>query len=134
MVQKVISIMSLQRFQAAGVSLPGELDIQFVNALDEDEIIEACRGADFLLLPAAFPVINARILENLSSVRMIQSAGAGYDKVDVESAAGLHIPVANSPGENALTVAEFTLALLVVLQRSVTLVDREIKEKYPETR
>ena len=33
MVSKVISIISLQRFQGAGVSLPGELDIQFVNAL-----------------------------------------------------------------------------------------------------
>ena len=124
---KVISIMPRERFQETGISLPPELNFQFVDGRGEDEIIEACRGADFLLLPAVFPVVNARILEKIPSIRMIQSAGTGYDKIDVESAALFHIPVANSPGENARTVAEFTVALLIALQRQITLSDREIK-------
>jgi phosphoglycerate dehydrogenase-like enzyme len=126
-IPKVISIMPLERFQESGISLPPDLDFQFVKARGEDEIIEACRGADFLLLPAVFPVINARILEKIPSIRMIQSAGTGYDKIDVEKAALFHIPVANSPGDNALTVAEFTVALFISLQRRIMLSDREIK-------
>jgi phosphoglycerate dehydrogenase-like enzyme len=37
------------------------------------------------------------------------------------------IPVANIPGRNVTTVAEFTLALLIALQRHLMVSDREIK-------
>lgn len=127
MIPIVLSFMPLSRFQAAEVTLPPDLKFIFENALAEDEIIEACRGADFLFLPAAYPLITRRVLQNIPSVRMIQSAGVGYDKVDVQSAAQLGIPVANSPGENSVTVAEFTVALLIALQRQIFLADREIK-------
>lgn len=124
---KVVSILPFKRFQDAGVTLPAGLSFSFVNAVAEDEIIAACRGADILFVPAVYPAVTARVLENIPSVRMIQSAGAGYDKVDARSAARLQIPVANSPGENAATVAEFALALLIGLQRRILLCDREIK-------
>jgi phosphoglycerate dehydrogenase-like enzyme len=119
--------MPLKRFQDAGVDLPPELDVRFESAVTEDEIIEACRTAEFLFLPAAFPPMTGRILENLSAVRLIQSAGAGYDMVDIEGAGRLSIPVANTPGHNALAVAEFTIALLISLQRRIVISDREIK-------
>lgn len=127
MIPNVVSFFPLKRFTDAGVELPGGLNICFREASNESDIIEVCRGADFLLLPASYPVITRKILENIPSVRLIQSVGAGYDKVDVESAAELGIPVANSPGENALTVAEFTISLLVILQRRITFADREVK-------
>jgi len=127
LIPMVISILPLKRFQNAGVELPEGLDLRFEEALTENEIIEVCRGADFLFVPAAYPEITRRVLENIPSVRMIQSSGAGYDKIDVESAAEFGIPVANSPGENAMTVAEFTIALLVALQRRILLADREVK-------
>lgn len=127
MIPKVISILPLKRFQNAGVELPEGLDLRFEEALTENEIIDVCRGADFLFVPAAYPEITRRVLENIPSVRMIQSSGVGYDKIDVESAAAFGIPVANSPGENATTVAEYTIALLVALQRRIVLADREVK-------
>jgi phosphoglycerate dehydrogenase-like enzyme len=124
---KVVSYMPLKRFQDASVALPPQLDFCFETGSSEGKIIHACQGADFLFLPAAYPPITRRILETLSSIRLVQSAGAGYDMVDVESAAGLGIPVANAPGHNAMAVAEFTMALLVSLQRRIVLSDREIK-------
>jgi phosphoglycerate dehydrogenase-like enzyme len=78
-------------------------------------------------LPAAFPQITGTILENIPSVRMIQSAGTGYDKVDVESATRLGIPVANSPGQNITTVAEMAVGMIIALQRRIVFSDREIK-------
>jgi phosphoglycerate dehydrogenase-like enzyme len=58
---------------------------------------------------------------------MIQSAGTGYDKVDTAGAARCNIPVANSPGANITTVAEFTIAMMIALQRRMVISDREIK-------
>jgi phosphoglycerate dehydrogenase-like enzyme len=127
MISKVTSFLPLKRLQEADIELPEGLDFRLVEASTEDQVVDLCRGADFLFLAVGYPQITRRVLENIPSVRMIQISGAGYDKVDVESAAGLGIPVANSGGENAMAVAEFTIALLVILQRHIVLADREMK-------
>ena len=124
---KVLSILPRERFEKAEVTLPEELDFTFKHVIEEDDIIDACRGINFLFLPAAFPRITAAVLSNIPSVRMIQSAGTGYDKVDTESAARCNLPVANSPGANITTVAEFTVAMIIALQRRMLIADREIK-------
>ena len=124
---KVLSILPRERFENAEVSFAAELDFSFKHVTAEDDIIEACRGIDFLFVPAAFPPITAAVLGNIPSVRMIQSAGSGYDKVDTASAARCNIPVANSPGANITTVAEFTIAMIITLQRRMVTADREIK-------
>jgi len=123
----VFSILPLKRFEEAGVVLPEALEFHFDEVLTEKAIISACQGADFFLVPAAYPDITSRIIESIPSVRMIQTAGTGYNRVDIRSAARLGIPVANSPGRNVTTVAEFTLALLIALQRRLVVSDREIK-------
>jgi phosphoglycerate dehydrogenase-like enzyme len=123
----VLSILPQIRFTKAGVALPAEMKMHFKDVRREEDIIEACRGMDFLFLPAAYPPITAEVLSCIPSVRMIQSAGAGYDQVDVESAAALGIPVANSPGHNTGTVAELTVAMLIALQRRLLQADRAIK-------
>jgi phosphoglycerate dehydrogenase-like enzyme len=122
-----LSILPQIRFTNAGVAFPAELKMHFADVRREEDVIEACRGMDFLFLPAVYPPITAKVLSRISSVRMIQTAGAGYDQVDVASAADLGIPVANSPGHNTGTVAELTLAMLIALQRRMFPADREIK-------
>ena len=124
---KVFSILPLKRFEEAGVVLPEALDFRFDEVLTEKVIVSACQGADVLLTPAAYPEVTSRIIESIPSVRMIQTAGTGYNRIDIQTAARLGIPVANSPGRNVATVAEFTLALLIALQRHLMVSDREIK-------
>ena len=124
---KVLSILPRKRFEEAGVVLPEELDVRFDEVLTEKEIVSACQGVDFLLVPAAYPDIPSRIIENIPTVRMIQTTGTGYNRIDIRTAARLGIPVANSPGRNVTTVAEFTLALIIALQRHLVVSDREIK-------
>ena len=127
MKRKVLSIVPHRRFKEAEITFPSELEFSFQDVAEEEEIIDACRGIEYLFVPPSFPPITAAVLENLPSVRMIQSAGAGYNNVDAERAAHLNIPVANSPGANTTTVAEYTVALLIALQRRMLPADREIK-------
>jgi phosphoglycerate dehydrogenase-like enzyme len=132
---KVFSILPLKRFEEAGVLLPEALGFRFDEVLTEKEIVSACQDVDFFLVPAAYPDITSRIIENIPSVRMIQTTGTGYNRINIQSAARLGIPVANSPGRNVTTVAEFTLALLIALQRHLVISDREIKAgQYPRAR
>ena len=123
----VVSFMPRHRLETANVTIPEELDVHFSEDLTPEGIITACRGRDFLFVPATYPPITRPILENIPSIRLIQSAGIGFDRIDTEAAAQIGIPVANVPGENITTVAEFTIGALIALQRRMVLADRQIK-------
>ncbi|SMC92614.1 2-hydroxyacid dehydrogenase [Sporomusa malonica] len=131
----VISAMPKWRFDASQVALPEDWDIRFINPSTDEELILACKEADYLLVPASTPEINANVLRNMTHIKLIQSVGAGFDRIDTQTAATLKIPVANVPGKNAKSVAEFTIGLMIALQRQILVADREIKAgRYQEIR
>ena len=74
--------------------------------------------ADALVVRSATKV-TAQLMENAKRLRVIGRAGVGVDNVDVEAATHRGIVVMNTPGGNAVSVAEHTLALLLALARSV---------------
>lgn len=74
--------------------------------------------ADALVVRSATKV-TAQLIENAKRLRVIGRAGVGVDNVDVEAATHRGIVVMNTPGGNAVSVAEHTLALLLALARSV---------------
>ena len=59
---KVLSVLPRRLFEASDVSLPIEMAFTFQHPLEEEGIITACKGMDFLLIAAGFPIINRRIL------------------------------------------------------------------------
>ena len=131
----VLSFVPKKQFDVPGVVIPKNLKFRFETVLSEDAIIEACRNAEFLFVAANYPTVSAKILKNIPSIRMVQSHGTGYDKIDIDAAARLLIPVANAAGQNSMTVAEFTLALIIALQRRMIVSVREIKAgNYSEVR
>lgn len=123
----IVSVMPKWRFDASNVELPPNWDFHFVAPATDADLITACQGADCLLVPASFPRINASILEKISHIKLIQSVGAGFDLIDIHCAANLGIPVANVPGANANAVAEYTVGLMIALQRQILVADRETK-------
>lgn len=124
---RVICFLPPELFEKSKVKILSGWDFIFVREHGEQEIIEACKGADFLLVTAANPPITARVIENIHTIRMLQVFGAGFDKVDFEAAREHNLPVANTPGQNATTVAEFTIGALVALQRKILIGNREVK-------
>jgi D-3-phosphoglycerate dehydrogenase len=74
--------------------------------------------ADALVVRSATKV-TAQLIEQAKRLRVIGRAGVGVDNVDVEAATRRGIVVMNTPGGNAVSVAEHTLALLLSMARSV---------------
>jgi len=74
--------------------------------------------ADALVIRSATKA-TAALLEKAPKLRVIGRAGVGVDNVDVEAATRRGILVMNTPGGNAVSVAEHTFALLLALARSV---------------
>jgi phosphoglycerate dehydrogenase-like enzyme len=123
----IASAMPKWRFDASNVELPLKWDFRFVTPSTDDELIACCQGADCLLVPASSPKISASILERISHIKLIQTVGAGFDLIDIQAAANFGIPVANVPGANANTVAEYAVGLIITLQRQILVADRETK-------
>jgi D-3-phosphoglycerate dehydrogenase / 2-oxoglutarate reductase len=69
--------------------------------------------ADALVVRSATRV-TAQLLEKAARLRAIGRAGVGVDNVDVDAATRRGILVMNTPGGNAVSVAEHTLALMLV--------------------
>ncbi len=74
--------------------------------------------ADALIVRSAVQV-DAALLENAPKLRVIGRAGVGVDNIDAEAATRNGIVVMNTPGANAVAVAELTLGLMVALARMV---------------
>src|ERR1700739_3825160 len=78
--------------------------------------------ADALIVRSAVQV-NASLLEHAPKLRVIGRAGVGVDNVDLDSATRKGIAVMNTPGANAVAVAELTIGLMLGLARFIPRAD-----------
>jgi D-3-phosphoglycerate dehydrogenase len=74
--------------------------------------------ADALIVRSAVQV-NQAVLDNAPKLRVIGRAGVGVDNVDLEAATAAGVLVMNTPGGNAISVAEHTLALMLAMARRI---------------
>src|ERR1035438_7246987 len=73
---------------------------------------------DALLVRSAVKV-NKDVLSRAPKLRIIGRAGVGVDNVDLPAATQAGVLVMNTPGGNAVSVAEHTLALMLSMARSI---------------
>ncbi|HEV2022724.1 MAG TPA: phosphoglycerate dehydrogenase [Terriglobales bacterium] len=79
-------------------------------------------NADALIVRSAVQVTSAT-LEHARKLRVIGRAGVGVDNIDLEAATKKGIAVMNTPGANAVAVAEHTFALMLALARHLCRAD-----------
>jgi D-3-phosphoglycerate dehydrogenase len=72
--------------------------------------------ADALMVRSAVQV-DAGLLANASKLRVIGRAGVGVDNIELEPATRKGIAVMNTPGANAVAVAEQTIGLMLCMAR-----------------
>ena len=78
----------------------------------------ALQDADALVVRSAVQVDDA-LMEHAPKLRVIGRAGVGVDNIDAEAATRRGIVVMNTPGANAVAVAELTIGLMIALARKV---------------
>jgi D-3-phosphoglycerate dehydrogenase len=82
----------------------------------------ALADADALIVRSAVDV-NAQVMRAARKLRVIGRAGVGVDNIDLEAATKAGIAVMNTPGANAVAVAEHTIALMLALARHLCRAD-----------
>ena len=88
----------------------------------EGKLEEHLETADALIVRSAVQA-DAKLLEHAKKLRVIGRAGVGVDNIDLEAATHKGIAVMNTPGANAVAVAEQTLGMMLAMARHLCRAD-----------
>jgi D-3-phosphoglycerate dehydrogenase len=81
-------------------------------------LADELKDADGLVVRSAVQADEA-LMEHAPKLRVIGRAGVGVDNIDADAATRRGIVVMNTPGANAIAVAELTIALALALGRQL---------------
>src|SRR6202162_6725758 len=101
------SAMELLKEPRWTIITPDQLDANLAAHLE---------SADALIVRSAVQV-DAALLEHADKLRVIGRAGVGVDNIELEAATRKGIAVMNTPGANAVAVAEQTLGCMLAMPR-----------------
>ena len=88
----------------------------------DGKLAEHLETADALIVRSAVQA-DAKLLEHAKKLRVIGRAGVGVDNIDLEAATHKGIAVMNTPGANAVAVAEQTLGMMLAMARHLCRAD-----------
>jgi phosphoglycerate dehydrogenase-like enzyme len=87
----------------------------------ETRVKEELKNSDFMLV--GMQPITEELLGDCKQLKLIQRFGVGYDNVDLGAAAARGIPVANVAGVTSVSVAEYTICVILSALRRIPLYD-----------
>jgi D-3-phosphoglycerate dehydrogenase / 2-oxoglutarate reductase len=103
---------------AAGIELFQAQKDWHIIVSSPKEYMKSLPEADALVVRSAVQV-TPEVLAKAPRLRVIGRAGVGVDNVDLNAATAAGVLVMNTPGGNAVSVAEHTLALMLSMARSI---------------
>src|SRR5271169_3482937 len=117
-----MKIVIADKISASAFAVFGEQTDWTVVAPDKEALAGELATADAILVRSA-TFVDAAMMERAPKLRVIGRAGVGVDNVDLDAATKRGIVVMNTPGGNAVAVAEHTFALMLALARHLTRAD-----------
>jgi len=104
-----------------------EVDAPIVpQQLSEEELLERLPGCVGIV--AGDDPMTSRVIDASPSLRVICKWGVGLDNIDLAYAAERGIPVINTPGAFADEVADVAMGYVVMLARSLHVIDRAVRD------
>ena len=118
-----MKVVVAEKISSSAMDLLKEPDWTIVTPDQLDGKLPAqLESADALIVRSAVKV-DAALLEHANKLRVIGRAGVGVDNVDLEAATRKGIAVMNTPGANAVAVAEQTLGVMLAMARHLCRAD-----------
>ena len=94
----------------------------------EDQLVENVRGMDAIMISTGDGKITRRVIEAGENLQVISKRAIGVGDIDVAAATERGILVTNAPLElHYLSVAEFTVSLMMALANNVKLADHNAR-------
>ncbi|GAB6099683.1 phosphoglycerate dehydrogenase [Halanaerocella petrolearia] len=113
----------------AGMDLLEEngVEVTYNTELSYDELLEEIGKYDGIMLRSMTP-LNEEVLSHADNLKVIARAGSGYDNIDIDAASKRGIVVLNTPGENTISAAEQTMALMLAISRNTVQANKALHE------
>jgi len=125
MAPKVLCLRPEADFVRVGVAPPPHLAITYGRP-DADGLAALIGGSDGMVIPAVGPKLDSRLFED-SNLKLVQVTGAGIDRLDLDALQRLGIAVANVPGGSNDALAEYVLAMSLILLRRLSWATSELR-------
>jgi D-3-phosphoglycerate dehydrogenase / 2-oxoglutarate reductase len=93
--------------------------------LTESELISRLEGVDLIVVE--LDNLTENVLEAAEGLKMVACCRANPVNIDVKTATRRKIPVFTAPGRNAVSVAEFTIGLMISLARRIVPAHMDVK-------
>jgi len=118
-----VKIIVAEKISASAVSQLQEPGWTVLTADQLDgKLPEHLESADALIVRSAVQA-DAKLLEHATKLRVIGRAGVGVDNIDLDAATHKGIAVMNTPGANAVAVAEQTIGMMLAMARHLCRAD-----------
>ena len=106
-----------------------EADFVTINEPGSEKLRKELADADIVIGDYTFKVpITAEMVDQMVKVKLIAQPSTGYDHIDLAACRRKGIPVSNIGGANAISVAEHTLAVALVLLKRIGYAHRRMTE------
>jgi D-3-phosphoglycerate dehydrogenase / 2-oxoglutarate reductase len=118
-----VKIVVAEKISAAAVAQLHEPGWTVLTAEQLDgKLAEHLESADALIVRSAVQA-DAGLLAHANKLRVIGRAGVGVDNIDLDAATRKGIAVMNTPGANAVAVAEQTIGMMLAMARHLCRAD-----------
>ena len=121
-----MKIVIAEKISAAAVEQLQEPGWTVVTAEQLDgKLSSQLESAEALIVRSAVQA-DAELLSHAKKLRVIGRAGVGVDNIDLDAATRQGIAVMNTPGANAVAVAEHTLSMMLAMARHLCRADAQM--------
>jgi len=93
------------------------IEVIYEPGLGENDIPNHTNNVSIIVVRST--KVNAVALSSSNSIKLVIRAGSGYNNIDTATATEKGIAVANTPGKNAIAVAELAMGLMISLDRKI---------------
>ena len=93
-------------------------DREFFSKLDHDVVFDKTEDTEILAVTHVNEVTKEEI-DSMNNLKLICTRSTGFDHIDLDAAKAKGIIVSNVPAYGENTVAEFTLTIILALQRKL---------------
>jgi len=108
--------------------------VRFATACDQATLIRELPRADALLV-RTYAEVTAAVIEAGNSLKVIGRGGVGLENIDLAAARRRGIAVVYAPAAASDSVAEFTVGLMLALERRLVPADTMVRsERFAEAR
>ena len=123
--KKILVPRQFQKLLDHKIKQQGFQPVYLANQQPRTILKQAPGIAGAVLMSEPFP---ARLMAKLQNLKIAARFGVGYDNVDLRFAAAHGIWVTNTPGANAIAVAENTVADILILSKHLYSTSKEMRE------